>query len=62
MLLKSPEYLSWLRAVLWAFTFALRKEAVEQFEKDLLPLLVFDDPEATFDAEHRHRCPCGERI
>jgi SOS-response transcriptional repressor LexA len=46
---------SWLRAVLWAFTFALREEAVDQFEKDLLPLLVFDDPEATFDAEHRHR-------
>jgi hypothetical protein len=46
---------SWLRAVLWAFTFALREEAVEQFGKDLLPLLVFDDPEATFDAEHRHR-------
>jgi hypothetical protein len=46
---------SWLRAVLWAFTFALREEAVEQFSKDLLPLLVFDDPEATFDAEHRHR-------
>jgi hypothetical protein len=46
---------SWLRAVLWAFTFALREEAVEQFATDLLPLLVFDDPEATFDAEHRHR-------
>jgi SOS-response transcriptional repressor LexA len=46
---------SWLRAVLWAFTFALREEAVEQFAKDVLPLLVFDDPEATFDAEHRHR-------
>lgn len=46
---------SWLRAVLWAFTFALREEAVEQFKEDLLPLLVFDDPETTFDAEHRHR-------
>jgi SOS-response transcriptional repressor LexA len=46
---------SWLRAVLWAFTFALREEAVEQFGKDLLSLLVFDDPQATFDAEHRHR-------
>lgn len=46
---------SWLRAVLWAFTFALREEAVEQYAKDLLPLLVFDDPEATFDSEHRHR-------
>ncbi|HTF66372.1 MAG TPA: ATP-binding protein [Edaphobacter sp.] len=46
---------SWLRAVLWAFTFALREEAVEQFGTDLLPLLVLDDPQATFDAEHRHR-------
>lgn len=46
---------SWLRAVLWAFIFALREEAVEQFAKDLLPLLVLDDPQATFDAEHRHR-------
>lgn len=46
---------SWLRAVLWAFIFALREEAVEQSGKDFLPLLVFDDPQATFDAEHRHR-------
>ena len=46
---------SWLRAVLWAFTFALREEAVEQCGRDPLPLLVLDDPEATFDVEHRHR-------
>ncbi len=46
---------SWLRAVLWAFLFALRKEAVKQLGSDPLPLLVFDDPQATFDSEHRRR-------
>jgi len=45
----------WLRAVLWAFIFALRQEAVEQFASDVFPVLVFDDPQATFDFEHRHR-------
>jgi hypothetical protein len=46
---------SWLRAVLWAFLFALREEGVEQLGSDPFPLLVFDDPQATFDGEHRHR-------
>lgn len=46
---------SWMRAVLWAFLFALRKEAVKQLGSDPLPLLVLDDPQATFDAEHRLR-------
>ncbi len=46
---------SWLRAVLWAFLFALREEAVEQIGSDLFPVLVFDDPQSTFDGEHRHR-------
>jgi hypothetical protein len=46
---------SWLRAVLWAFIFALREEALDQIGIDPFPLLVFDDPQATFDAEHRHR-------
>ncbi len=46
---------SWLRAVLWAFLFALREEAIEQVRTDPFPLLVFDDPQSTFDAEHRHR-------
>ena len=46
---------SWLRAVLWAFLFALRQEAVKQLGTDPLPLLLLDDPQATFDAEHRHR-------
>ena len=46
---------SWLRAVLWAFLFALRNEAVKQLSGDPLPLLVLDDPQATFDTEHRLR-------
>jgi len=46
---------SWLRAVLWAFIFALREEAVGQFGNDPFPLFVLDDPQATFDGEHRHR-------
>jgi energy-coupling factor transporter ATP-binding protein EcfA2/flagellar motility protein MotE (MotC chaperone) len=46
---------SWLRAVLWAFLFALREEAIEQIGNDPFPLLVFDDPQSTFDAQHRHR-------
>ncbi len=45
---------SWLRAVLWAFLFSLREEAVEQLGSDPFPLLVFDDPQSTFDAQHRH--------
>jgi hypothetical protein len=46
---------SWLRATLWAFVFALREEAVDQLGKDPFPILVFDDPQSTFDSEHRHR-------
>lgn len=46
---------SWLRAVLWAFLFALRKEARQQLTADSFPVLLLDDPQATFDAEHRHR-------
>jgi AAA domain len=45
---------SWLRAVLWAFILALREEAVQQLGYDSLPLLVLDDPQATFDYTHRH--------
>jgi hypothetical protein len=46
---------SWLRATLWAFVFALREEAVDQLGKDPFPILAFDDPQSTFDSEHRHR-------
>jgi hypothetical protein len=46
---------SWLRAILWAFIFALRAEAVKQLKSDPMPFFVFDDPQATFDFQHRHR-------
>lgn len=46
---------SWLRGVLWAFIFALREEAVEQLGSDPFPIFVLDDPQQTFDSEHRHR-------
>lgn len=46
---------SWLRGVLWAFIFALREEAVEQLGSDVFPVLLLDDPQQTFDSEHRHR-------
>ena len=44
---------SWLRSVLWAFLFAMRAEAVEQHGHDPFPLILFDDPQATFDRHHR---------
>tara|TARA_R110000868_G_scaffold394009_1_gene665188 strand:- start:323 stop:4255 length:3933 start_codon:yes stop_codon:yes gene_type:complete len=46
---------SWLRAVLWAFLFSLRAEAIEQMGIDSFPILIFDDPQLTFDVTHRHR-------
>lgn len=46
---------SWLRAILWAFLFSLREEAVEQLAKDPFPVVMFDDPQTTFDVQHRHR-------
>lgn len=46
---------SWMRAVLWAFIFAIREEAVEQTGIDQFPLMVLDDPQVTFDDQHRHR-------
>jgi hypothetical protein len=46
---------SWVRGVLWAFIFSLREEAVEQAGTDQLPILILDDPQQTFDSEHRHR-------
>jgi SOS-response transcriptional repressor LexA len=46
---------SWLRAILWAFIHALREEAVEQIGGDVFPVIVLDDPQQTFDSEHRAR-------
>jgi energy-coupling factor transporter ATP-binding protein EcfA2 len=46
---------SWLRGILWAFIHALREEAVEQIGGDIFPVIVLDDPQQTFDSEHRAR-------
>ena len=46
---------SWLRGILWAFLHALREEAVEQIGGDVFPVMVLDDPQQTFDSEHRAR-------
>jgi AAA domain len=46
---------SWLRGILWAFIHALREEAVEQIGGDVFPVMVLDDPQQTFDSEHRAR-------
>jgi hypothetical protein len=46
---------SWLRGILWAFIHALREEAVEQIGSDVFPVIMLDDPQQTFDSEHRAR-------
>jgi energy-coupling factor transporter ATP-binding protein EcfA2 len=46
---------SWLRGILWAFLYALREEAVAQIGGDVFPIMVLDDPQQTFDSEHRAR-------
>jgi hypothetical protein len=46
---------SWLRGILWAFIHALREEAVEQIGGDVFPVILLDDPQQTFDSEHRAR-------
>lgn len=45
---------SWLRAFLWAFVFSLRERLLEDLGYNPLPLLLLDDPQATFDE-------CNER-
>ena len=46
---------SWLRGILWAFIHALREEAVEHIGGDIFPVMLLDDPQQTFDNEHRAR-------
>jgi hypothetical protein len=46
---------SWLRGILWAFIHALREEAVDQIGGDVFPVIMLDDPQQTFDSEHRTR-------
>ena len=44
---------SWMRALLWAFLFALRESRAGSGKTLPLPLMVMDDPQTTFDFEHR---------
>lgn len=43
---------SWLYALLWAFVFALREQANRKAHGIGFPLMVLDDPQATFDSKN----------
>lgn len=43
---------SWLYAVLWSFWLALRESVLKQTDHNPFPLVVLDDPQATFDFHH----------
>ena len=44
---------SWMRALLWSFLFSIREDRASQLGVLPLPLMLMDDPQATFDFEHR---------
>ena len=46
---------SWLRAVLWAFIFAIRDEAIQDQGGCSFPLMVLDDPQLTFDPKNKRK-------
>lgn len=46
---------SWLRAFLWAFIFAMRHETLARLGRNPMPLMVLDDPQTTFDPQHRRK-------
>lgn len=46
---------SWLRAILWAFVFALREETIEQAGSNPMPLVLLDDPQVTFDPRNKRK-------
>lgn len=46
---------SWLRAILWAFVFALREETIEQVGLNPMPLVLMDDPQVTFDPRNKRK-------
>ena len=43
---------SWLRAMLWAFVFAIREMAISEKGHNEFPLMVLDDPQTTFDPQN----------
>ncbi|KYK44088.1 hypothetical protein A1D31_15435 [Bradyrhizobium liaoningense] len=46
---------SWLRAILWSFILALREETLRTLGWNPLPVVVLDDPQATFDPRNKRR-------
>lgn len=46
---------SWLRAILWAFVFALREQTIEALNANPFPLVVLDDPQTTFDPRNKRK-------
>lgn len=46
---------SWLRALLWAFIFALREQSIVDVGVNIFPLMVLDDPQATFDPKNKRK-------
>lgn len=46
---------SWLRAILWSFILALREETLRALGRNPLPIVVLDDPQATFDPRNKRR-------
>lgn len=46
---------SWLRAILWSFILALREETLDALGYNPFPLVVFDDPQTTFDPRNKRK-------
>ena len=46
---------SWLRAILWSFVLALREQTLNRLATNPFPLLVMDDPQATFDPRNKRK-------
>ncbi|QND54577.1 hypothetical protein HB779_22010 (plasmid) [Phyllobacterium sp. 628] len=46
---------SWLRAILWAFVLALREQAIEDTGINPFPIMLFDDPQVTFDPRNKRK-------
>ncbi len=43
---------SWLQAVLWSFWIAMRENVIKHIGSNPFPLVILDDPQATFDFHH----------
>jgi hypothetical protein len=46
---------SWLKAILWAFIFALREKSIESYGGNPFPLMLLDDPQTTFDPRNKRK-------